>query len=277
MAHTLETRQLGLGYDHHLVVKDLDLAIPTGKVVSIVGANGSGKSTILRGLARVLPPRGGCVLLDGDNIVHQPSRSVAKRVAILPQSPNVPESLTVHELVSLGRFPYRGTFGTSSLKDWKAVDEALEMVHMAEFATRPLGSLSGGQRQRAWIAMALAQQTQFLLLDEPITHLDWSCQMEVLEVLKKLNQTAGKTIVMVLHDLNMAARFSDQIVAIADGRIVVADTPERVMTADILRQVFQIEAIVLRDPRHNCPLCVPYLDIAPEVPPGGQTSEPEAH
>ncbi len=260
MNHTLEARRLCLGYNHQLVVQELDLAIPAGKVVSIVGANGSGKSTILRGLSRVLPVRGGCVLLDGTNIVHQPSRSVAQRVAILPQSPSVPEALTVHELVSLGRFPYRGRFGTYKADDWKAVDEALEMVHMGEFAARPLGSLSGGQRQRAWIAMALAQQTQFLLLDEPITHLDWSCQMEVLQVLQKLNRTAGKTIVMVLHDLNMAARFSDVIVAIADGRIVVADTPEKVMTTEILREVFQIDAVVLRDPKHGSPLCVPYLD-----------------
>ena len=258
MSHTLQSQQLCLGYNHELVVRDLDLEIPTGQMVSIVGANGSGKSTLLRGLARVLRPRGGCVLLDGRDILRQPSRSVAQRVAILPQSPNVPEALTVHELVSLGRFPYRGRFGTYSDRDWQAIDQALAMVHMTDLASRPLGSLSGGQRQRAWIAMALAQETELLLLDEPITHLDWSCQIEVLQLLAELNRTAGKTIVMVLHDLNMAARFSNLMVAIAGGQVVIADAPEKVMTADILRRVFGIEAVVLRDPRHGCPLCVPY-------------------
>ncbi len=260
MDHRLETQQLSLGYERQVVVQELDLVIPTGQVTSIVGANGSGKSTILRGLARVLRPRGGCVLLDGTDIHRQRTRSVAQQVALLPQSPTVSEAMTVFDLVTLGRFPYRGRLGTYSPADWQAVDAALTMVHMTDCALRPLGSLSGGQRQRAWIAMALAQQTHFLLLDEPITHLDWSCQIEVLTLLRELNRSNGKTIVMVLHDLNMAARFSDQMVAIADGRVAIADTPQNVLRPDVLRRVFHIEAQVLVDPRHGCPLCVPYLD-----------------
>lgn len=253
----LHTHNLSLGYEQ-LVVPKLSLVIPAGKLTALVGANGSGKSTILRALTRILKPRGGAAYLDGKAIHELSTRQVAKQLALLPQNPDAPAALTVRELVSYGRFPHQGVLGGPTRDDQRAVRHALGQTGMTAFAERPVGTLSGGQQQRAWIAMALAQETAVLLLDEPTTHLDMAHQLEVLGLLETLNRDEGRTIVMVVHDLNHASRYAQHIVAIARGEVAVAGTPAEVMTPDMLRRVFAVEADIVADPRSGVPLCVPY-------------------
>lgn len=257
MAH-LYTEQLLLGYNERLIVEDLNLSIPEGKITALVGANGSGKSTILKAMARILQPKGGAVYLDGKAIHKQPSKQVAQQLAILPQGPDAPEGLTVRELVSYGRFPYQSGFGTQREEDSRMVNWALQVTGMEVFADRPVNALSGGQRQRAWIAMALAQGTNLLLLDEPTTFLDMAHQVEVLQLLKSLNQEQGRTVVMVVHDLNHASRYAQHMVAITSGKVVTEGPPAEVMTPEMLRSVFGIEAEIIPDPRTGVPLCLPY-------------------
>jgi iron complex transport system ATP-binding protein len=254
----LQTQHLSLAYQDVLVVDDLNLSIPLGKITALIGANGSGKSTILKALARILKPRGGAAYLDGKAIHRLPSRQVARRLAILPQNPAAPDGLLVRELVSYGRFPHQRGFSGLSGEDKQRIDWALSITGMTAFAERPVGSLSGGQRQRAWIAMALAQNTDILLLDEPTTFLDMAHQLEVLQLLKRLNAREGRTIVMVVHDLNHASRFADYLVAIAAGVVVAAGQPCEVMTPELLGRVFAIEADVIPDPRTGAPMCIPY-------------------
>ena len=253
----LHTHNLSLGYDR-LVVSELSLELPVGELTALVGANGSGKSTILRALARLLKPRGGAAYLDGRAIHELPTKQVARQLALLPQHPDAPEELSVHELVSYGRFPYRGVLGGATRSDQRAVRQALAQTGMTALAERPVGTLSGGQRQRAWIALALAQETGVLLLDEPTTHLDMAHQLEVLELLETLNRDEGRTIVMVVHDLNHASRYAQHLVAIVDGKVVKAGTPAQVVTPETLRRVFAVEADIVTDPRSGVPLCIPY-------------------
>jgi iron complex transport system ATP-binding protein len=258
----LETRDLDLAYDQQLIVSQLSLEIPQGKISSLVGANGSGKSTVLKALARVMKPRGGAAYLDGKAIHTQPTKQVARQLAILPQAPMAPDGLTVQELVSYGRYPYQSGFGTMNETDARIIDWALAATRMKDFRDRPVGELSGGQRQRAWIAMALAQDTSILILDEPTTFLDMAYQLEVLQLLRELNTSEGKTIIMVVHDLNHAARYSDHIFAIKDGILVAHGTPDETITPEIIRIVFEVEAYILRDPRIGVPICTPY-QLAP--------------
>jgi iron complex transport system ATP-binding protein len=241
-----------------LIVRDLTLSIPEGRITALVGANGSGKSTILKAMARILKPRGGAVYLDGKAIHSQPTKVVAQQLAILPQSPDAPDGLTVRELVSYGRFPYQTGFGLQSDHDRAVIAEALRLTQMEGFATRPVGELSGGQRQRAWIAMALAQDTPIMLLDEPTTFLDMGHQLEVLHLLDRLNQRDGRTIIMVVHDLNHASRYAQHLVAIRQGEVVAQGAPREIMTLELLREVFGIEADIFIDPRTGAPLCIPY-------------------
>ncbi|ADI13484.1 ABC transporter ATP-binding protein [Truepera radiovictrix] len=255
---TLHTQHLSLGYLEQLIVPDLSLAIPEGQITALVGANGSGKSTILKALARILKPRSGAAYLDGKAIHRLSTKQVAKALAILPQNPEAPEGLTVHELVSYGRFPHQRGLGGLNRDDHRAIHKALALTGMTVFAERPVGSLSGGQRQRAWIAMALAQGTDVLLLDEPTTFLDMAHQLEVLQLLERLNREEGRTIVMVVHDLNHASRYAQHMVAIVRGEVAVAGTPAEVMTPENLRRVFAIEADIVTDPRSGVPLCIPY-------------------
>ncbi len=255
-APQLHTHNLSLGYDQ-IVVPELSLELPVGKLTALVGPNGSGKSTILRALARTLKPRGGAAYLDGKAVHTLPTRLVARQLALLPQHPDAPGELSVLELVSYGRFPYRSILGSPGRDDRRAVERALEQTGLTALAQRPVGTLSGGQRQRAWIALALAQETGVLLLDEPTTHLDMAHQLEVLELLETLNRE-GRTIVMVVHDLNHASRYAEHLVAIARGVVVVAGTPAQVMTPETLRRVFGVEADIVTDPRSGAPLCVPY-------------------
>lgn len=253
----LRASDLVLGYDNRVVVNHLDLDVPMGKITSMVGPNGCGKSTTLRAIARLLRPKGGAVLLDGQVIAKMPTKEVARRLAILPQGPSSPEGLTVERLVWHGRYPHQGFLGTTSPADAEAVAWALAQTHLEPFADRVLDSLSGGERQRAWIAMALAQQTAVLLLDEPTTFLDLGHQLEVLELLLHLNRTQGITIVMVLHELNQAARYSDHMIAIDDGTIWRQGTPAAVLTEELLHEVFGVRAQVLLDDESGKPHCVP--------------------
>lgn len=254
----LHTERLSLGYFESLIVDKLDLSVPTGKITALVGANGSGKSTILKALARIMKPRDGAAYLDGKAIHALSTKQVAKQLAILPQNPDAPEGLTVKELVSYGRFPHQKGFGGLTKEDHKMIGWALSITGMTIFAERPVGSLSGGQRQRAWIAMALAQETEVLLLDEPTTFLDMAHQLEVLKLLQKLNSDEGRTIIMVVHDLNHASRYAHHMVAIAEGAVIAEGSPAEVMTHDMLRRVFAIEADIVPDPRTGVPLCIPY-------------------
>ncbi|RAP73521.1 ABC transporter ATP-binding protein [Paenibacillus montanisoli] len=257
------TSKLNIGYEERLIVENLNIMIPKGKITALVGANGSGKSTILKTLARLMSPSAGSVLLDGKSIHKQSTKEVAKQLAILPQNPTAPDGLTVSELVSYGRFPYQKGFGSLSKEDRSVIQWAVEKTGMGEFADRPIDRLSGGQRQRAWIAMALAQQTEMLFLDEPTTFLDMTHQLEVLELLQHLNETAGRTIVMVVHDLNHASRYAQHMIAIKSGKVVGEGSPVTVMNKDILREVFSIEADIIQDPRTGVPLCLPYA-LAPK-------------
>lgn len=254
----LTTSNLDIAYDDRLIVENLNIAIPQGKITALVGSNGSGKSTILKTMARLMNPSGGNVLLDGRSIHKQSTKEVAKQLAILPQNPTAPDGLTVAELVSYGRFPYQKGFGSMSKDDRNIVKWAIEATGMNEFIDRPVDHLSGGQRQRAWIALALAQETDILFLDEPTTFLDMAHQLEVLHLLQKLNEENNRTIVMVVHDLNHASRYAHHMIAIKKGTVVGEGCPTEVMTPDILREVFNIEADIIPDPRTGVPLCLPY-------------------
>ncbi|NMH69235.1 ABC transporter ATP-binding protein [Bacillus sp. RO3] len=254
----LYTKELNIGYGERLIVKNLSVTIPDKKVTTIIGSNGCGKSTLLKAITRIIPHRSGNVLLDGENISKGNTKELAKKMAILPQTPESASGLTVGELVSYGRFPHQKGMGRLSQKDFDVINWALEVTGTLEFKYREVDALSGGQRQRVWIAMALAQETDIIFLDEPTTYLDMAHQLEVLELLQKLNREQERTIVMVLHDLNQAARFADYIVALKEGEIVKAGDCEEVITHEVLKQVFQIDAEIGRDPRTNKPMCYTY-------------------
>lgn len=252
----LHAENLALAYDSTPIINALHLTIPTGKITALVGPNGCGKSTLLRGLARLLHPKRGHVYLDGKAIHPMPTKELAKQIGILPQSPVAPEGLTVRELVAQGRYPHQSWFQQWSKSDEALTQEAMEITNIVHFADRPLDTLSGGQRQRAWIAMALAQETEILLLDEPTTFLDLSYQIEVLDLLHELNET-GRTIVMVLHDLNQACRYAHHLVAMRDGQICVQGEPPTVMTEAMVANVFRVTACIAPDPVTGTPMCIP--------------------
>jgi iron complex transport system ATP-binding protein len=253
----LATDAVHLGYDGRAVVEGLSLAVPDGRVTAIVGANASGKSTLLRGLARLLKPRGGAVLLDGRSLAELPTREIARQIVALPQSPVAPDGITVVDLVSRGRFPHRQWLRGWSADDERAVAFAMEATGIVDLAERSIDELSGGQRQRVWIAMALAQDTGILLLDEPTTFLDVAHQVEVLDVLTDLNRTGGRTIVLVLHDLNQAARYSHHLVAMRDGAIVAEGPPREIVSAELVERVFGLRCQVIPDPVSETPMVIP--------------------
>jgi iron complex transport system ATP-binding protein len=253
----LRAERLTLAYDSRAVVQELDLVIPRGRMTAVVGANGCGKSTLLRALARLLAPRTGTVLLDGRAIGKLPTRAVAKRLGLLPQSPVAPDGLSVEDLVARGRYPHQRLFRQWSPQDEAAVESALAATGTDALRDRPLDELSGGQRQRAWIAMTLAQQTEILLLDEPTTFLDLAHQVEVLDLLAELVEERGRTVVMVLHDVNQACRYADHLVAMRDGRVHTTGAPADVVDAALVRDVFGLPARVIEDPETGAPLCLP--------------------
>jgi iron-siderophore transport system ATP-binding protein len=257
MTVRLQAAELKVGYGDRMIVDGLDLDIVGGTVTCVIGPNGCGKSTLLRALARLLPARGGSVLLDGKQIDKIPTREVAKVLGMLPQAPQAPEGLTVADLVARGRQPHQAWYRQWSSDDEAAVAEALALTNMDELADRTVDELSGGQRQRAWISMALAQGTDLLLLDEPTTYLDLAHQIDVLDLVQRLHDEMGRTVVMVLHDLNLAARYAEHLVAMKAGRIVVQGTPTEVLTEEVLLEVFGLDARVVADPVSGTPLVVP--------------------
>jgi len=254
----MTTKGLSAGYDGLPVFRDIDLEIPSGKITTLIGANGSGKSTLLKTMSRLIAPSSGAVYLEGRSIHDMPTRLVAQKLALLPQGAQTPGGITVGELVEYGRFPHRTRLSGLTEADRGIVRWALDCTATTALKDREMDQLSGGQRQRAWIAMALAQKTGILFLDEPTTYLDISHQLELLHLLRGLNLEQGVTIVMVLHDLNHAIMFSDCLVAIKDGAIHSRGTPEAVITPRNLRDVFDVEAAVIPHPVLNVPVCLPY-------------------
>ena len=255
--HRLSVEGVTLGYAERTVVEDVDLDVAAGRITCIVGANACGKSTLLRAMARLLKPRAGQVVLDGRDLHAMPTKQVARTLGLLPQSPIAPEGIVVADLVDRGRHPHQGVLARWTSADEEAVAEALRLTDTAALADRCVDELSGGQRQRVWIAMALAQQTDLLLLDEPTTFLDVSHQVDVLDLLTDLNRQRGTTIVMVLHDLNLAARYADHLVAVRAGRLHAAGDPAAVLTVDVVRDVFGMDSQVVEDPVSGKPIVLP--------------------
>ncbi|MFI6780350.1 ABC transporter ATP-binding protein [Micromonospora sp. NPDC050276] len=270
----LSTRDLVAGYDERTVLDGLDLDLPTDAFTVIVGPNACGKSTLLRTMARLLTPRRGTVLLDGTAIRDLPTREVARRLGVLPQSPLVPEGVTVADLVGRGRQPYQRWWRQWSAEDGAAVNQAMALADVADLADRPVDSLSGGQRQRVWIAMTLAQDTDALLLDEPTTFLDLAHQVEVLDLLHRLRAERGRTVVAVLHDLNQAARYADHLVAMRGGAVVAAGPPREILTADLVRDVFGLACVVVPCPVTGAPLVVPAYTGGNSAPAAGTPAAP---
>ncbi|HWA20643.1 MAG TPA: ABC transporter ATP-binding protein [Devosia sp.] len=256
----LQGETLTLAYGERVIVDRLTVTIPDRKITVIVGPNACGKSTLLRALARLLKPKLGSVLLDGQEIQRLPTREVAKRLGLLPQTPIAPEGILVADLVARGRTPHQSAFQQWSAADETAVLDALEATEILDLADRRIDELSGGQRQRVWIAMALAQQTQLLLLDEPTTFLDLKHQIEVLNLVRRLNRNEGRTLVLVLHDLNLACRYADHIVAMRDGQIVAEGPPKEIITAANMAAVFGLACDVIADPMSGTPLVIPALE-----------------
>ncbi|MER5428958.1 ABC transporter ATP-binding protein [Streptomyces sp. NPDC002588] len=253
----LTAQDLHLAYDGRTVVEGLDLAVPTGRITAIVGANACGKSTLLRALARLLTPRQGAVELDGAALRSIPTRELARKLGILPQTPVAPEGLTVLDLVGRGRSPHQTWWRQWSAADEEAVRGALAATGLTDLADRPVDELSGGQRQRAWIAMAVAQGTPVLLLDEPTTYLDLAHQIDVLDLITDLNRREGRTVVMVLHDLNQACRYADHVIAMKAGRVVAEGAPAEVVTEETVEHVFDLRCRVTTDPVSGTPLVIP--------------------
>ncbi|MBB3238042.1 ABC transporter ATP-binding protein [Phyllobacterium endophyticum] len=262
MQFRLSGEQLTLGYAETQVLRDIDVSIPDGRITAMIGPNGSGKSTLLKALGRFIQPFKGVVYLDGKEISQMSSRQVARKLALLPQSPISPDGLTVRQLCRFGRHPHKGLFSRFSGHDEEMVETALAATSMTELGERPLDRLSGGQRQRAWIAMALAQETAILLLDEPTTYLDIAHQFDVLELLKELNQKHARTVVMVVHDLNHAAQYADHIIAVADRRIYAVGSPADLLTQSLIKSVFGVEAHVIPHPINGTPFCLPYASVS---------------
>ena len=255
--HLFEAKNIVTGYDKKIIIDGVDITIPSNKISVIIGSNGCGKSTLLKTLARLIKPVSGDIVIDGKKITSMPSKQLAKVLGLLPQSPVVPEGITVWDLVSRGRFPYQSFFKSMDDEDFKAVEEALEIMGITELANRCVDELSGGQRQRVRIAMALAQQTDILLLDEPTTYLDIAYQVEILDLLTDLNRRRNTTIVMVLHDINLSARYADYIFALRKGKLIKQGSPEEVITSELIDDVFGLDCEVIKDPVSKSPFIIP--------------------
>lgn len=254
----LDIRDLTISYGGDPVIEELDLELLAGKITVFVGSNGCGKSTLLRTVARLLRPQQGSVLLDGKDLLQMPTKEVARKLAILPQGPIAPEGLTVLQLARQGRYPHQSWLKQWSREDERVVREALDKTGMSVYAERTVDSLSGGQRQRAWIAMTLAQDTDWLLLDEPTTYLDLAHQIEILDLLFELNEREGRTVVMVLHDLNLACRYAHHIVAVHDKAVWTEGPPEVVLTKEMVQAVFGLSCQIDTDPIFGTPLVIPH-------------------
>lgn len=258
----ISTNNLTLGYGDFIVLKDINITIPKNKVTILVGSNGCGKSTLLKTMARLLKPMSGKVVLGDMNIFQKPSKEIAKELAILTQSPDAPSDLTVFNLVKQGRYPYQSWFNQWSKEDENIIEYALEKTGLSDIRNKKLSELSGGQKQRVWIAMTLAQQTDIILLDEPTNHLDIKYKIEVLDLLKHLNQHENRTIVIVLHDINLACRYADHIIAIKDGKVYAEGNPKEVITENLINDVFDINAKIIECPLFKTPLCITYQNLS---------------
>lgn len=256
-SHQLVTRRLVSGYEGKTVVNDVSIEIPQGKVSAIIGANGCGKSTLLKSMTRIIEPFSGQVLLDEQEISKYPPKELACICGMLPQNPIVPDGVTVSDLVMRGRYPHQKLFARESQRDYEVVYDAMEIMGLLPLADHHVNELSGGQRQRVWIATALAQETDILFLDEPTTFLDINYQVEILDIMARLNKEKGKTIVMVLHDINMACRYCDYIFAVKEGQIIAEGKPGDIMTADLIRETFNLNCQIIEDPISHTPYVIP--------------------
>ena len=254
----IQGHNLTLGYENTIIIDDVSIEFPMNKITILIGANGCGKSTMLRSFARLLKPMDGDIELNGRSISSLSNKEISKELAILPQSPVVSGSITVRELVEMGRFPYQNWRNKLDEKDNLMIEKALKDTNMLEFSDRTLDSLSGGQKQRVWIAMVLAQDTDIILLDEPTTYLDVTYQIDILDLVYKLNKEEGKTIVMVLHDLNLSCRYADHIIALKDKKVYKQGTPEEVVTKEVVKHIFDMECEIIKDPLYKTPMFVPY-------------------
>lgn len=255
--HTLMVEDLDIGYSGKTIVSNVSLTIPKNKISVILGANGCGKSTLLKTISRLLTPQKGQIILDGKSISKIPPRQLAKTLGLLPQSPIVPEGIRVMDLVCRGRFPYRKFLKSMTKEDFDAVNEAMEIMGITDLADRAVDELSGGQRQRVWIALALAQQTDILLLDEPTTFLDIAYQVEILDMLTDLNQKHQTTIVMVLHDINLSARYADHLFAMKNGQLIAHGIPSEIITPKLMKNVYGLDCEVISDPVSHAPMILP--------------------
>lgn len=255
--HTFQAETITAGYDNKTILHDVSISIPSNKISIIIGANGCGKSTLLKTMARLIKPTSGQVTLDGLPIHKIPPKKLARVLGLLPQSPIVPEGITVADLVGRGRYPHQSFLKGWTKKDYEAVAEAMEIMNITEFADRNIDELSGGQRQRVWIAMALAQQTDILFLDEPTTYLDITYQVEILDLLTDLNRKRGTTIVMVLHDINLSARYADHIFALHEGKLVTEGEPSKVITSKLIQDIFCLQCTIIKDFVSGSPSVVP--------------------
>lgn len=256
-AHLLKANNIVAGYDKKIIIDGINITIPSNRISVIIGANACGKSTLLKTLSRLIQPVSGEIVLGEKKLTDIPPKQLARVLGLLPQSPVAPEGITVADLVGRGRFPYQSFFKGLGKKDYEAVEEALEIMGITNLANHSVDQLSGGQRQRVWIAMALAQQTDILLLDEPTTFLDISYQVEILDLLTDLNRNRGTTIVMVLHDINLSARYADYLFALRKGKLIADGTPSDIITEELIKQVFDLDCQVIRDPVSASPFIVP--------------------
>jgi iron complex transport system ATP-binding protein len=259
---SIDIRALTLAYGAVDVLKGLSLPIARGKITVLAGPNGCGKSTLLRAIRRLHRPESGQILLDGLDIARLNDRGLARQIGLLAQSPSAPEDMTVEELVRLGRYPHQSMLQPWSPKDAEALEAAMAGTGVAHLRTRRLGSLSGGQLQRVWIAMVLAQETEIICLDEPVNHLDMAHQLDCLDLVQQLNSEYGRTVILVLHDLNLASRYADQLVFVKDGTIAASGAPEELMTKALIAEVFGVETMIITDPVHQRPLCIPVRGVA---------------
>lgn len=257
MNHTLITQNIVAGYHKKKVLNEISIKIPDHKISVIIGSNACGKSTLLKTIARLIPPSKGEILLDGEKISKQPTKELAKTLGLLPQTLLTPEGIRVGDLIARGRFPYLGMFNKMSKEDYEAVQEAIEMMKIEDIVDQNVDELSGGQRQRVWIAMALAQQSDILLLDEPTTYLDITHQIEILDLLMDLNRKKGTTIVMVLHDINLSARYADYVYAMCKGSLIAQGEVNDVINEQLIHDVFDLECMVIQDPIAKSPMIIP--------------------
>lgn len=257
MDKQLEIKDLSFGYHNEKILKHIDMIIPQNKISIILGANGCGKSTLLKNMCRVLKPTQGKIYLNSQDIFQYSSKKLAQKIGLMPQLPEIPAGITVYDLVSRGRYPYREPFRGMSNKDYEMIDEAMELMGISHLAKSYVDELSGGQRQRVWIALALAQDTDVLFLDEPTTFLDIQYQIEILDLLCDLNQKKGTTIIMVLHDINLSARYGDYIFALSKGQVISHGQPEEILTESLIEQVYGMKCQIIKDPLSNSPLILP--------------------